>query len=147
MLHSSLLTHRPSFRIVLGSTAVVLANLCAAQEPPLISVDAQPLGAQVTRVLQALDYLGQPLSADEKEAITGAIGRADAAATVEAIQKTLDPHCLAVININPESRVKVARGPAAATLVEPALSTRQKRPCAIDGWILRCSTNSLSPAP
>ena len=34
------------------------------------------------------------------------------------MQQALDPLCLFVVNINPESRVKVARGPAAAELVE-----------------------------
>jgi hypothetical protein len=33
------------------------------------------------------------------------------------VQKLLDPHCLVGININPESRVKAARGPRLAELV------------------------------
>jgi hypothetical protein len=40
----------------------------------------------------------------------------EAAAT--AVQKLLDPLCLLGVSINAESRVKVERGPAAATLVE-----------------------------
>ena len=39
-------------------------------------------------------------------------------AAVEAIQKLLDKRCLAGVNINPESRVKVARGAAVAELAE-----------------------------
>lgn len=35
---------------------------------------------------------------------------------VVALQKILDPFCLVSVNINPESRVKVARGPAKAEL-------------------------------
>lgn len=34
------------------------------------------------------------------------------------VQKALDPHCLFGVNINPESRVKVSRGPAKPELVE-----------------------------
>jgi hypothetical protein len=34
----------------------------------------------------------------------------------------LDPLCLAFVNVNPESRVKVARGPAKAQLVEQGWS-------------------------
>src|SRR2546430_9075971 len=37
---------------------------------------------------------------------------------VEMIQQTLDPLCLMGVTINPESRVKVAMGPAAAELME-----------------------------
>ena len=33
-----------------------------------------------------------------------------------ALQKQLDPHVLLAVSLNPESRVKVKRGPAAATL-------------------------------
>jgi hypothetical protein len=35
----------------------------------------------------------------------------------ESVQKLLDPYCLIGVNINPESRVKAARGPRAAELV------------------------------
>jgi hypothetical protein len=38
-------------------------------------------------------------------------------AFVRAAQKLLDAHCLIYVSINPESRVKAARGPAAAELV------------------------------
>ena len=37
---------------------------------------------------------------------------------MEQIQRVLDHHCLAGVDINPESRVKVQQGPAKAELVE-----------------------------
>jgi hypothetical protein len=37
-------------------------------------------------------------------------------AAVAAVQKLLDPHCLIGVNINPESRVKAARGPLTVEL-------------------------------
>ena len=115
-----LVIRRPAMGIVLGAVTatVVCASLSGAQELPVLPVEAQPLGAQATRIVQALDYLGQPLSVETEAAITAAIADSDAAATVETIQKALDAYCLAVVHINPESRVKLARGPAAATLVE-----------------------------
>jgi hypothetical protein len=36
----------------------------------------------------------------------------------ERVQKLLDPHCLIGVNINPESRVKAARGPRSADLIK-----------------------------
>ena len=42
----------------------------------------------------------------------------DPDAAAAAVQKLLDPCCLLVVSINPESRVKAARGPAAAELIQ-----------------------------
>ena len=40
------------------------------------------------------------------------------AETTQQIQLILDPYCPALVDINPEGRVKVARGKAAAELVQ-----------------------------
>jgi hypothetical protein len=86
--------------------------------PEVRGVDAQPLKAQAKRVAEALGYLGEPLAADEQAALDKAVAMSDEAEAVAAIQKVFDPRCLAGVNINPESRVKVERGPAPAELVE-----------------------------
>lgn len=72
-----------------------------------LEVEAQPLGANAARVIEAFDYLGaRPFSAEEVATIREAIAKRDA----EAIQRALHPHVLFEIHLNPESRVKVARG-------------------------------------
>src|SRR5262249_60708786 len=43
-------------------------------------------------------------------------GKGAPEAAAEAVQKLLDAHCLVAVNVNPQSRVKVARGPAGADL-------------------------------
>jgi len=85
-----------------------------AAEP--VEVEGQPLAANVTRVLQALDYLGHPLElADaERAELAQAIAKQDAA----AIQRLLDRQVLVEVHLNPESRVKAVRGGAAARLQE-----------------------------
>src|SRR3989442_457899 len=94
-----------------------IASVLAAEELPVItSVEHQPLAAQVQRVVEALDMLGEPLPGQEKTALAGA-------KTVQDIQKILDPHCLVGVNINPESRVKVQEGPAKAELMEQGWRT------------------------
>ena len=108
-------------RVVVAGAALAAACV-TAQDVPQIAVEAQPLVAQSKRLDQALDYLGEPLSKEAKEALAGAASDTDGDAAVAAIQKALDPLCLAVVNINPESRVKVARGPAEADLVEQGWS-------------------------
>jgi hypothetical protein len=89
-----------------------------ADLPLVPKVELQPLAAHVTRLQDALEYLGTPLSATDRNALAAAIALPDAARAVERIQQILDARCLLGININPEMRVKVARGPAAAELDE-----------------------------
>ena len=94
-------------------------SLAGARPPQAASpVALQPLALQVRQIETALDYLGQPLSRQEQDQINAAIANPDEAAAVAAIERVLDPHTLAVVDINPESRVKVAPGPAQPELVE-----------------------------
>lgn len=74
--------------------------------------------AQARRLVEAATLTGAPFSKAEITALEAAFAATDDAETVEAIQRVLDPHCLAGIQINPESRVKVAAGPARPELVE-----------------------------
>ena len=94
------------------------APLFAADMPLIEKVDAQPLWAQARRVIEALEFLGNPLADDKRAALEKAAGAGDDAALVKAIQSAFDPHCLLYVNINPESRVKVAPGPAQPELLE-----------------------------
>ncbi len=91
----------------------LLGTLSAADLPLVTDLEAQPLVAQVRRLIDAADLLGRPFSDDEKAAL---LGGGDASAA--KIQSVLDPHCLFVVTINPEMRVKAAPGPAKAELVE-----------------------------
>ena len=78
----------------------------AAQEFEPTPVEGQPLGANIERLIKALELLGRPLDADR----TRELSEAAAARDSTRLQKTLDPLVLAVVTINPESRVKVERG-------------------------------------
>src|SRR5690349_7711977 len=104
---------------LLTSLALSLLTCLRADDLPLVrGVEAQPLKAQVKRVAQALEFLGEPLTKEQGAALDKAIANTNDDDAIEAIQKVLDPRCLMGVNINPESRVKVARGPAPAQLVE-----------------------------
>jgi hypothetical protein len=93
------------------SLAIMLASVGSATAQT-IDVEGQPLAANAKRLLKALEFLGQPLPADQVKAIEKAAEAQDAL----ALQKLLDPHALLFVHINPEERVKVKRGPAAANL-------------------------------
>ncbi|PYK03258.1 MAG: hypothetical protein DME23_00110, partial [Verrucomicrobia bacterium] len=83
-----------------------------------VPVEGQPLSANITRVLQALQFLGTPLSGDTIKEVEAAAQALDA----DRLQDLLDPHVLLLVTINPESRVKVQRGPAKARLQQAGFS-------------------------
>ena len=98
--------------IVLAVLAAAVPTRAADLPPVITDVEGQPLAANAGRLAKALEFLGTPLPADAAGRLQAAIDRADAA----AVQRVLDPRVLAVVTINPESRVKAARGPADAVL-------------------------------
>lgn len=88
------------------------------RSPAQAHVALQPLAQQVRQVESALGYLGQPLTEQDQEAVNRAIGEVDEAAAIADLEQTLDKYTLAVVDINPESRVKVQPGVAKPELVE-----------------------------
>lgn len=86
--------------------------------PVVRNVELQPLVAQVERVVQSLELAGAPLSAEQQADLRTAMSDPNPATAGEKIQKVLDPLCLAAVNVNPESRVKVQAGPAPKELIE-----------------------------
>lgn len=84
----------------------------AADPPPVVKEEGQPVAANVERVLSALDFLGTPLPKETHAAVKAAVEKQDAA----DIQKALDGQVTFAVSINPESRVKVAGGPLAPRL-------------------------------
>src|SRR5215510_11053199 len=107
-------------RISFARFVVTLAVIANAQQVqlPCPAVPFQPLAQQVRQMETALSYLGQPFSVDELARIDEAIADAEENVAVEQLQAVLDPYVLAIVDINPESRVKVEQGPAKAELVE-----------------------------
>jgi hypothetical protein len=93
-------------------------SVVSAELPVITGVAWQPLRAQIRRLIEATDYLGVPFSAAEKNAIESAMKAKDPEYGSRQIQAILDQHCLYLVNINPEMRVKVARGPADPHLMQ-----------------------------
>src|SRR5262249_58207135 len=93
-------------------------SLPAQELTKVEKVELQPLIAQVNRLILAMDYLGIPFSEPDKEALEKAKSQTDAIKASAEIQNVLDKYCLAEVNINPESRVKVVQAPAKPELVE-----------------------------
>ncbi len=103
--------------VILG--IIITIQVAQSQTLPEVGgVALQPLRAQILRLVQAKDYLGEPFSAETKRALNQALDQADAAKAATTVQQILDAQCLVGININPESRVKVKGGPAKRELLE-----------------------------
>ena len=95
-----------------------LTAVSGTDAAPVASVERQPLAAQVRRVQETLDSLGQPLAPETSAALEAAFALDDAGDAVRRIQDILDPLCLATVSINPESRVKSSPGLGSAQLVQ-----------------------------
>jgi hypothetical protein len=110
--------HRATRTWLLVIGTLMCAGVLRAEDLPLVSdVEPQPLKAQARRIVAALEFLGQPLTAAQRDALDNALN-AEPAEAIGGIQKVLDSLALVGVNVNPESRVKVARGPAEARLVK-----------------------------
>ncbi len=111
--------------LALAALAALTIALKAQEHPhaPPATVPLQPLAAQVRRLESALGFLGEPLPAEERRALSDAVALADEAAAVTRIQTVLGRHVLASVRINPESRVRVEPGSAPPALVEGGTRT------------------------
>ena len=88
------------------------AATSAAAGLATVVVEGQPLAANIERLAAALDFLGAPLPADVRASLL----KAGQARDSQALQQLLDGRVLLSVHINPESRVRVERGPAPAVL-------------------------------
>ena len=109
VLLSAALAGAAAIRPVLSSTSKVPPGPATLD---IVQVEGQPLAANLQRLIDALDYMGAPLAAELRASLEKAGQARDAA----ALQALIDPHVLLAVHINPEARVKAARGPAAALL-------------------------------
>lgn len=99
--------------VLLWVTATVTLTQVSGQDVPQVAaVDRQPLEAAVLRLEQALQMAGSPLAAADSQRLNELLQQTRDSHVVRGIQEILDPRCLLVVHINPESRVKVNLGPA-----------------------------------
>ena len=104
--------------IVKWTVPLALQGLIVIPVGAQTRIPLQPFAQQVRQVETTLAYLGQPLSQTDHLAIDQLLGDADEASAVSRLERILDRYTLAVVEINPESRVKVQQGSAKAELTE-----------------------------
>jgi hypothetical protein len=101
----------------------VKGSMCAFALAPSVAFSArsdehQAITSNVKNLLEALDFIGQPIEPGDKSALSTAISAPDPAESLRGIRRVLSKYVLARITINPESRVNVAPGDARPILVE-----------------------------
>lgn len=94
-----------------------------ASLPMVENVQAQPLLHQALKVSEALSFVGSALPARDINRLEALSRRPYTRQTVREVQEILDPYCLALVEINSESRVKVEPGPAQKTLIQEGWTT------------------------
>ncbi|HEX8837093.1 MAG TPA: CehA/McbA family metallohydrolase [Candidatus Acidoferrum sp.] len=104
--------------IMAFSIVMMLQGLTAMSVSAQTRVSLQPFAQQVRQVETTLAYLGQPLAQRDQDAVNQAIANTGEAAAIAQLEQVLDKYTLAILDINPESRVKVQPGPAKPELVE-----------------------------
>jgi hypothetical protein len=104
---------------------LVVAQYGYSQQLPIVNVSgsSQPLLAQAIRLDEALSSLGSLLSSRDSRSLRALQQKPAGAEVAREIQTILDPYCLALVEINPEARVKIVRGPATAELVQNGWKT------------------------
>lgn len=104
--------------VLICGFAVMTANANAQDFYEVFDVEPQPVLAQALRLEDALAFLGSQMAEGDIAALKALADDAPSEQTLKDVQHILDPYCLALVHINPESRVKVISGPATATLMQ-----------------------------
>ncbi len=102
----------PHLFLALFALFAVTSAAGAADVPVIDDVEGQPLAANAERLVKALDFLGASLPEEAGKQLAKAIENKDA----KKVQEVLDKRVLFAITINPEARLKVAKGPGDAIL-------------------------------
>jgi hypothetical protein len=99
---------------------LLLAGPASAQSLTVVNdVDWPDFRTHCQELIKGLDTLNAPLPAATVKALSALLVKspADPDENARAVQRLLDAHCLIGVHINPESRVKAARGARKAELV------------------------------
>ena len=81
-------------------------------------LEVQPFISHAIRLKEALAYIGSPLSPEDEKKIEAIRHAAFTEKSMALIQEILDPYCIALVDINPEARVKVVKGTALPRLMQ-----------------------------
>ncbi len=110
----------PAIVVALLFTCILAGPMVQGDDTSLVitGIERQPFVAATRRLVEAMDFAGAPFSGHLKQKIADAAALPEDKDAVKQLQLILDPLCLAFVNINAESRVKVAEGPVQKELMQ-----------------------------
>ncbi|HEX6985400.1 MAG TPA: hypothetical protein VF170_08480, partial [Planctomycetaceae bacterium] len=97
-----------SHRLAFVLSVVLTAPVVAADLPQVETVERQPLLSQATRLSEALEAIGSPLSAEAKAELDHLKSATDDAAVAAAVQELFDPLCVAAVELTADGPKAVA---------------------------------------
>jgi hypothetical protein len=106
--------------LVLVSLPLMAGPIRAETLPVVAEVDWKTFRAHCQALLDAMQKREATLPAETLKAMRALLAKQtpdDPSEAARAVQKLLDAHCLIGVTINPESRVKAARGPRKPVLI------------------------------
>ena len=86
--------------------------------PVVTRVESQPLISAVSRLIEAMEYIGTPLPADVVSKLQLLNPGDDDKFVTQRIQELLDPLCLALVSVNDQGPPLTAKGKAKPELIE-----------------------------
>lgn len=113
-----------------------------------INIEPQPLLAHAVRVSEALNFAGSALSATDQKKLKQLQRQKPSAQIILEVQNILDPYCIAYVDINPEARVKVEKGPAELKLTQGGWTiflVKVLNDAAVTSQLLAESPNAVLP--
>ncbi len=109
---------RVRWPVLLASLLAPCSPLNAGELPAVTGVEPQPLLAQAIRLNEALTFLGSRLQPEDEQRLLSLRDHVADQELVALVQDVLDPYCIAMVEINPEARVKVLHGPVQPELIQ-----------------------------
>jgi hypothetical protein len=109
------------FMLMLNTGLTAMGDQPAEVQP--ITVPRQPMLAQLHRLTEAMEVVGNPFNAETKQQLMALKSEADDARVVSEIQRLLDPFCIATVDLQPNGPPVVHRGAASTELLEQGWRT------------------------
>ncbi len=98
---------------------LITATIRGAEDfPQMPAVEKQPLLAQVSRLQEAMEFIGQPLPPAVREQLADAARQDSAMSVAAAIQRALDPLCLGAVNVQADGSLEFTPARTTPHLIE-----------------------------
>lgn len=111
---SRILRQKVPVPLLAGLMMVALTGRAALPPSGLGESDVQPLWAQVSRLVEAMDFIGHPVAPEIRTELESLRGLENGRAVIDRIESLLDPLCLgAVVLDGPENGMPIKFIPAA----------------------------------